>query len=176
MKRTLPSQFKIDGKIVFYPNRFWSDKFCKYFTNIGINLANKIPSISTSFRTCLGTSITETIWLKPATLAEREQTCMTFKSGKEPGFDNIPMNIINSSFKYISNPLLDLINLSFSKGVFPDQLKIAKLIPVFKADDPELFSNYRPISLLTNFSKYFEKIMHNRLVFFAERFNIFYHN
>ena len=86
------------------------------------------------------------------------------------------MNIIKSSFEYISNPLLHLINLSFSKGVFPDQLKIAKLIPVFKADDPELFNNYRPILLLTNFSKCFEKIMHNRLVIFAERFNILYHN
>ena len=88
MKRTLPSQFKIDGRIVFDPNEI-ADKFCKYFTN-GINLANKIPSISTSFRTSLGTSITETIWLKPATLPELEQTCMTFKSGKAPGFDNIP--------------------------------------------------------------------------------------
>ena len=39
---------KIDGKIVFDPNEI-TDKFCKYFTNIGINLANKIPSISTSF-------------------------------------------------------------------------------------------------------------------------------
>jgi retron-type reverse transcriptase len=45
-----------------------------------------------------------------------------------------------------------------------------------KADDPELFSNNRPISLLTNFSKCFEKIMHNRLVIFAERFNVLYHN
>jgi hypothetical protein len=61
MKQTLPSQFNIDGRIVFYPNEI-ANKFCKYFTNIGINLANKIPSISTSFRTCLGTSITETIW------------------------------------------------------------------------------------------------------------------
>ena len=40
----------------------------------------------------------ETIWLKPATLAELEQTCMTFKSGKAPGFDNIPMHIIKSSY------------------------------------------------------------------------------
>ena len=115
MKRTLPSQFKIDGMIVFDPNEI-ADKFCKYFTN-GINLANKIPSSSKSFRTSLGTSITETIWLKPATLPELEQTCMTFKSGKAPGFDNIPC-ILLSSFKYISNPLLHLINLSFSKEYF----------------------------------------------------------
>ena len=95
---------------------------------------------------------------------------------KIDGFDNIPMHIIKNSFKYISNPLLNLINLSFSKGIFPDQLKIAKLIPIFKADDSEIFSNYRPISLLTNFSKFFEKVMYNRLVDFAECFNILYHN
>ena len=109
------------------------------------------------------------------THAELEYVCMTFKS-KAPGFDNIPMHIIKNSIKYISNPLLHLINLSFGKGIFPDQLKIAKLIPIFKADDPEIFSNYRPISLLTNFSKLFEKVMYNRVVDFAERFNILYHN
>ena len=174
-KRVLPSQFKIDEKVVSDPKEI-ADKFCKYFTNIGISLANKIPSTDKSFRTSLGMSIRETIWLKPVTHAELEYVCMTFKSAKAPGFDNIPMHIIKNSFKYISNPLLHLINLSFSKGIFPDQLKIAKLIPIFKADDPEIFSNYRPISLLTNFSKFFEKVMYNRLVDFAERFNILYHN
>ena len=87
------------------------------------------------------------------TLTVLEHVCIMFKFGKAPGFDNIPMYIIKNSFKYISDPLCYLINLSFSEGIFPDQLKIAKLIPIFKADDPEIFSNYRPISLLINFSK-----------------------
>ena len=78
-KRVLPSQFKIDEKVVSDPKEI-ADKFCKYFTNIGISLANKIPSTDKSFRTSLGTSIRETIWLKPVTHAELEYVCMTFKS------------------------------------------------------------------------------------------------
>ena len=120
MKRALPSQFKTDEKVVSDPKEI-ADKFLrKYFTNIGINLANKIPSVDTSFQISLGTTITETIWLKPVTLTELEHVCTTFKAGKAPGFDNIPMYIIKNSFKYISDPLLHLINLSFSKGIFPD--------------------------------------------------------
>ena len=41
------------------------------------------------------------------------------------------------------------------------------MIPVFKADEPDLFTNYRPVSLLPNFSKFFQKVMHSRLVEFA---------
>ena len=68
----------------------------------------------------------------------------------------------------ISPLLLILINESFSTGIFPDKLKIAKVIALHKkgaTDDP---SNYRPISLLSVFSKIFEKIMHERLYNFLE--------
>ena len=41
---------------------------------------------------------------------------------------------------------MNIINLSLSKGMFPDILQIAKVIPVFKADHPDIFTNYRPIS------------------------------
>ena len=60
------------------------------------------------------------------------------------------------------------------KGIFPDTLKIAKIIPIFKAGDPSFFVNYRPISLLSNFSKFFEKVIYNRLVEFAEKYDILY--
>ena len=88
-KRALPSQFKTDEKVVSDSKEI-ADKFCKYFTNIGINLPIKIPSIDTSFRISLGTSITETIWLKPVTHAELEYVCMTFKSGKVPALAIYP--------------------------------------------------------------------------------------
>ena len=56
----------------------------------------------------------------------------------------------------------------------PNKLKVAKVIPVFKADEPDLFTNYRPILLLPIFSKFFEKVMHNRLVEFANSHDFFY--
>ena len=57
----------------------------------------------------------------------------------------------------ISEPLSQIINLSFSTGCFPNNLKIAKVIPVFKKDSPLECNNYRPISLLSNIDKIFEK-------------------
>ena len=101
---------------------------------------------------------------------------MTFASGKVPGYDNIPMHVIKNSFHLISTPLMNIINLSFLKGIFPDKLKIAKVIPIFKAEDPCLFVNYRPISFLPNFSNFFlKKVMYNRLTEFAETYEILYY-
>ena len=99
--------------------------------------------------------------------------CM-FTSKKAPGYDSIPMHVIKFSFHLNSAPLADIINLSLLKGIFPDKLKIAKIIPIFKAEDPNFFVNYRPITLLSNFSKFFENVIYNRSVEFAEKHDILY--
>ena len=62
---------------------------------------------------------------------------------------------------YLSHPLAYVCNLSFSTGVFPDSLKIAKVIPIFKTDDPSSFSKYRPICILSCLSKILEKLVHS---------------
>ena len=73
------------------------------------------------------------------------------------------------------SPLLALlVNQSFQSGVFSDKLKIAKVITLFKKGNPELPSNYRPISLLPIFSKIFEKLMYRRLFRFLEVHNVLY--
>ena len=77
-----------------------------------------------------------------------------------PGYDNISMRVIKHSFHLISAPLANIINLSLVKGIFPDKLKLGKVIPIYKTEDPSLFVNYRHISLLPNFSKFFEKVMY----------------
>ena len=66
------------------------------------------------------------------------------------------------------------MNQSLLSGTFPDKLKIAKVITLFKKGNPELPSNYRPISLLSIFSKIFEKLMYKRLYKFLEIHNILY--
>ena len=84
------------------------------------------------------------------------------------------MRVIKHSLHLISAPLVNIINLSLKKGIFTDKLKIAKVILSYKADDPSPFTNYRPISLLSNFSKVFEKVLDNRMIKFAEQYNILY--
>ena len=69
-----------------------------------------------------------------------------------------------------------ICNLSLTEGIFPDQLKLANVIPLYKSDDPMLFNHYRPVSLLCVLSKIFEKVMYSRLLDFLETFKIIYDN
>ena len=76
------------------------------------------------------------------------------QSNKAAGYDNIPMSLIKESIQLISEPLAHIINLSIAHGIVPDQMKRARVIPLFKADDQLLFTNYRPVSLLTSFPSF----------------------
>ena len=64
--------------------------------------------------------------------------------------------------------------MSLLKGIFPDELKIAKVTPIFKTGEYTSLSNYRPISFLPCFSKILEKIMYNRLYQHLQNNNILY--
>ena len=70
--------------------------------------------------------------------------------------------------------MADLFNLSFTTGVFPSVLKTAKVVPVFKKDSKLNYSNYCPISLLSNIEKILEKLMYKRLYAFLDYNNIIY--
>ena len=67
-----------------------------------------------------------------------------------------------------------MTNLSLTEGIFPLQLKIAQVLPLYKNNDPMLVNNYRPISILLFFSKLFEKLMCNRLIDFIEKHQLLY--
>ena len=66
------------------------------------------------------------------------------------------------------------MNLSISSGIYPSNLKIAKVIPIFKNGDSKSINNYRPISILSTLNKIFEKILYARLVDYIEKFDLFY--
>ena len=148
--------------------------FCKYFTNIGPSLTGKIPASNHFFWSFLPSTVNESIILKPTSTQEVRDICNSFKSGKAPGCDNIAMTVIKDSLNIIADPLSKIINISLKNGIFPDKLKVAKVLPAFKSEDPQYFVNYRPITLLPNFSKIFEKVVYNRFIEFIERLEILY--
>ena len=67
-----------------------------------------------------------------------------------------------------------MFNLSLEHGVFPNKLKTAKVIPLYKGGDASLMSNYRPISLTSPFAKLLERLMHARVMSFFNRYNVLY--
>ena len=91
-----------------------------------------------------------------------------------PGWDAIAAKTVRFIVPYISLPLVKIINLSMEEGVFPDELKIARVIHLYKSNDPMIFSHYRPVSVLPLFSKLFEKIMYDRLIAFLDKWSILY--
>ena len=66
------------------------------------------------------------------------------------------------------------MNRSFQTGIVPDDMKIAKVVPIYKAADSSLIKKYRPISLLTSFSKLLEKLMYNKVIYFLNVNNVLY--
>ena len=87
---------------------------------------------------------------------------------KETGPNSIPSDILHILKKDISHHLSIIFNISFSTGVHPDLLKIAKTIPIYKKGSKLNTGNYRPISLLSNLNKILEKLMFSRVHKFLE--------
>ena len=88
------------------------------------------------------------------------------------GLTSIPTKIFKTVATYLAQPVANLINMSFSCGVFPDVLKHAIVIPVFKSGSDRELGNYRPISILPLLSKIFERSVLNRLLHFIEKHKI----
>ena len=86
----------------------------------------------------------------------------------------ISKRILSLLIEQIKKPLTHIINLSMSKGVFPEKLKLAQVIPLFKKGNSVLCTNYRPISLLSSFHKLFKKFMKMRLENYLDKNNILY--
>ena len=111
-------------------------------------------------------------YLNPTNVVEISTILENLKDNKSTSVDGIPSEVLKASSIVISPPLVKLINFSMQQGKFPDCLKIAKVIPLFKSGDPYDLNNYRPISILTVISKVFERVVHNRIYRFLEKFDL----
>ena len=137
------------------------------------SLAKKSPKNSIPFTNYLTSFISSSIFLKPTSCQEIKNVISTLKSKLSNGADNIPLKIIKFIPENVLNLLAWIFNLSLQLGKFPEKFKIAKIIPIHKKGDPKDVNNYRPISLLSSFSKILEKIVHCRLSCFLEKHNFF---
>ena len=81
------------------------------------------------------------------------------------GDDGIPSFIVKDCISVFSKPLCTIFNLSLRTGIFPKMWKVAKICPILKSSDAEIISNYRPISIICNFSKLFEIVLYNHIYF-----------
>ena len=167
----MQSSFIIDNKEITDPMEI-ANHFCEFFTNIGPNLAKKIPSSTSSFRSFLSGSFINSIFLEPTTEHEISEICASFRAGTSAGFDQVTMDVVKQTINLIIAPLTHIMNLSLSSGLVPEQMKVARVIPLFKSGTLSLFTNYRPVSVLPAFSKFLERIVYKRLDSFLNKYKI----
>jgi Reverse transcriptase (RNA-dependent DNA polymerase) len=148
-----------------------TENFNEYFTTIADKISSKLPNIP---RQQLEPPLqpAEQKILYSTTEDEVKSTIKELKNTTSVGQDNISTKILKECINIISPPLTELINQSLNEGLFPNQLKIAKIIPIFKAGDRTLIENYRPIALLSVISKIYEKIVRTRLLKYLDEKNI----
>ena len=120
----------------------------------------------------MGSSNLKSMFLKPVKELELFNIINSCKSKHSTDVEDLSMYIVKSTVKAIAKLFMHICNMSFSTGVFPTDLKIAKIVPIFKSGDDSSFTNYRPVSLLPQFSKILEKLFDKRLTEFIEKSNI----
>ena len=169
------TKFKMNDGSVTDDKRVISGVFNDFFINIGPSLAKSIPKAKKSHMAYMGDRLLESIYLKQVTNDEICKIILSLKNSAT-GWDDISAQLLKLSVQFIGQSITHICNLSLTEGIFPHQLKVANVIPLYKADDPMCFNHYSPVSLLCILSKVFEKIMYPRLLEFLEKFEIIYKN
>ena len=136
---------------------------------IGPSLAQNIPQTSkTASQLISSKRVLNSLYLNPTTPNEIQNIISKLKPKISSGHDNITPKLIKKC-PAIAFPLTFIANLSVSTGVFPQNMKIAKVIAIHKKGDISQIENYRPISLLPTFSKVLERLIYNRLFDFLNK-------
>ena len=165
---TIPTSMTIDNKNESDPVKI-AEGFNSYFSTIAEKLQQKIYGANTDYKKYLSDRVYSNFLFQSADTEEILRIITSLNNSKSTGPNSIPTEILKLLAPILCYPLKEIINISFATGVYPDKLKLAEVIAVFKQKgDPRLFSNYRPISLLSNINKIFEKLVHFRLYSFLE--------
>ena len=149
-----------------------AEKFNNFFVNIGPTLSKKIPFTEGDIQDYLTRTQTR-ILLSPVDENEIIKVIKNLKDSSA-GWDDINASLFKLSINSVITPFTHICNLSLLNGVFPNELKIARVCPIFKSGNPMHFVQYRPVSVLPVMSKVFERIMYDRIYTFMHDLKLLY--
>ena len=159
-----------------------ANTFNRHFSKLGEKVQNKIPIERGSYKDYLYkknknkeyyiNNAGHVFFLSPTDPKEVADMIDNLDDKKSPGPNGIPVILLKKFKEFFSFWLAKLINLCFETGVFPDLLKFAKITPLHKKESKLDFQNYRPISLLSIYSKIFEKLIYFRVYAYLVKYNL----
>lgn len=152
-----------------------ANDFNDYFANIAEKIYSSLPASKKDPLDFLEKvkQPPNSFFLTPVTEFEIENIINNLKQSNSTDIFELNTKVVKLVADYISVPLTHILNICFEEGIFPNSLKVSKVIPIYKKGDPNLPSNYRPISLVPVFSKIFEHALKTRLMTYFEKYNLF---
>ena len=160
------------NEVVLTDEKKIADAFNEYFSNIGTTLNSNFSQAS-NYEQFLSEDNKPSTFFNfiPITMGDLEEVMKNLNSAS-PGHDELPMRLFKDNLDILGERILTICNASFIQGVFPAQLKRAKVVPIFKSGDRRDIRNYRPISILNSFNKILEKIAYLQLYYYLTSNNI----
>ena len=171
---------KIDNELCF-DKATCAEKFNEFYTTVASKLVAKLPKGLNKF----GKGFVEKFYyqkgVKPnaysfsiVTEGKVLKLLNALSINKATGLDGIPSRFVRDSASIIVSPLTHIINLSIIQGVVPDDLKIARVVPLFKKNDKTEVGNYRPVSILSIISKVVEKVVYEQIETYLDEKKLLY--
>jgi hypothetical protein len=174
--KEFPQSFLINGTYISDTTTI-ANEFNSYFVSIGPKLATNIESpANLSFRDYLQTPFHGSFHFEKVNVDLISKIIDNLKAKSSSGVDNLSNRMLKFIKDDIIIPLTLIINQAIDTGVFPNRLKVAKVIPLFKKNEDYLLENYRPISVLPSMSKVLERVIHIQLTNHFSSNNLFYCN
>ena len=152
------------------------ERFNEYFTELASKLINKenVAFDQTKLATIIPEQESDGAFvIKHTTCTEVDKLISELRNDCSSGFYNIPVKFIKPVAEEITSPIVNIINSSIDKEIFPDSWKVARVCPVPKIDNPINEKDFRPISILPVLSKIYEKVILKQLSDYIERTSIY---
>lgn len=145
-----------------------------FFSDVGFEIVSKINNQNINIRESC--SVEHNLFLNPVNTSEINKHINNLKNTSSCGRDRISVRLIKVCYEYVNRPMVHIINTIFESGIVPDHFKESIVSPVYKSGNRTEKTNYRPISVVNNFSKIFEKALKCRLQEFLNKYNIISNN
>ena len=169
--QTIPNKILADNRIYTKQSDI-VERFNNYFVNIGPELASKIADNNICPTQFINKSPTSSFNLCPVT----EPQVFTLLSGlnERKSYTNIPIKLIKMASGLLTSPFTKIFNESIATGSVPEVFKVSRITPIYKSGSPTELGNYRPIAVISPFSKIFERMIYDQLLFYLEKHNILF--
>ena len=174
-KHSKVNELKLGENVLNNPKDI-AEGFNSYFSNIGPDLASQIHTTNCNFELYIKKAKSEFAAFQPTNVNNVYQLLSALSSNKATGIDKISCKIIKIAAPAIADSLTYIFNQAITLSSFPDDWKMARVIPLYKNGHQNIPGNYRPISILPTISKIMEQILYNQLYDYLTEFRLLSNN